>query len=544
MRPQPQPTVITHTRIIDGTGGPEYLGDIVLENGKIAAVLPPGAFVDRRGNTQVIDGAGLITCPGFIDMHGGSDLQLMKAPKCLPKITQGVTTEVLGQDGLFYAALEKSNFFPSPKLLESWKTTLGHSKTSFPSVLESLNTLDSGTGVNTVFLMPHSTLRFLTVGEENGGLSEAQISILATQVEEALQQGAAGLSSGFELSSGEYPSSQELEALCVMLAKHGGFYSSGPLSYGSETIKNYAELLDIAAKTSVSLHLTHLGPKIPTSAQTVEELLQLLDDSLESGVDLTSDIHPYVSNAIPLVSLLPSWSREGSIDDTLYNIDDEERAQRIQHELKLGSSDGCNGVPLDWEAITIYSVANTQLRVLINQSIAAIARIQRVEPFTVFCNILGADSLATVVLHDSGNEENLVALMQHRTHTGGSASKVESLRLHPSEFGAFPRFISHYARDLGVMELTEMINHLTGRPAARLKLSERGEIRDGYAADLVIFDPDSIMDMSSYNEPSEPASGINYVFVNGVLALKDRKLTEALAGRALRRISNAIVQAL
>ncbi|PQZ95004.1 N-acyl-D-amino-acid deacylase [Arthrobacter sp. MYb227] len=544
MRPQPQPTVITHTRIIDGTGGPEYLGDIVLEHGKITSILPPGSFIDHLENTHVIDGAGLITCPGFIDMHGGSDLQLMKSPKCLPKITQGVTTEVLGQDGLFYAALEKSSFFPSPKLLEGWKTTLGHSKSSFPSVQDSLNTLDEGVGVNTVFLMPHSTLRFLTVGEENGGLSESQIAILAKQVEEALEQGAVGISSGFELSSGEYPETRELEALCEVIATHGAFYSSGPLSFGSDTTKNYAELLNIASKTSVSLHLTHIAPKIPTSAVAVGELIQMLDSSLESGIDLSTDIHPYVANAIPLVSLLPSWSREGSIDDTLYNIDDEERAKRIQHELKLGSSDGCNGVPIDWETITIYSVANTQLRVLINQSIAAIARIQRVEPFTVFCNILGADSLATVVLHNPGNEENLVALMKHRTHTGGSASKVESLRPHPSDFGAFPRFISHYVRDLGVMELPEMIHHLTGRPAARLKLAERGQIRDGYAADLVIFDPDSIMDMSSFSDPQEPAAGINYVFVNGVLALKDRHPTEALAGRALRRTPSRTVQAL
>lgn len=544
MRSLPLPTAITHTRIVDGTGGPEYLGDVVLEAGRISKILPAGAFKDTSGGTHIIDGAGLITCPGFIDMHGGSGFQFVEDSLRHSKTSQGVTTEVIGHDVLYYQAVKGSNFFPTDEQLERWTDSLQTSNAPFPGVANYLERLESGIGTNTLVLLPHSALRFHMQGLDINEPTEQQLNSMADALGEALKQGAVGLASGFDLCPLPTPTYEELKTLCTVLANHGAFYSPAPAADGIDSLARYSELFELARETSVGLHLTHVAPIYTEDKELLSELLQLFDASLDSNIDLTIDTFPYVSNALPLATFLPRWARTGTVEEISRNLDDEEILARIRQELESPQSLQIDALPIEWEDLVVYSVEDTQLRVLINQSIATIARIQRVEPFTVFCNILTADSLATTVLHNVGREEDIVDLINHRTHIGASASNFKKARPHPSTYGAFPRFISHFAQDSSAIGLCEIINHLTGRPAARLKLAQRGEIREGYAADLVIFDPDSIMDMSSFKDPTEVAAGINYVLVNGVLMVDQRQLTDEHAGRALRRDADGLTRAL
>ena len=535
MRSLPVPTAITHTRIVDGSGGPEYLGDIVLKDGRISQIVPAGAFKDASGGTQIIDGAGLITCPGFIDMHGGSGFQLAEDALRHSKISQGVTTEVIGHDVPYYQGIKGAKFFPTDEQLERWSASLQTSNVPFPGVSNYLERLDSGLGTNTVVLMPHSALRFHVQGLDIYEPTEQQLNSMANALGEALEQGAVGLASGIDLCPLPAPTRQELKTLCTVLAAHDAFYAADPTADGIDSFARYSELLDLARETSVGLHLTQVAPIFTEDKELLPLLLELFDASLDSGIDLTLDTSSYTSNAIPLAAFLPHWARTGSFEEINRNLDNEKTLARIRQELEMPESLHIDTLPIEWEDLVVYSVEDRQLRVLTNQSIATIARIQRVEPFTVFCNILTADSLATTVLHNVGREDDLVDLINQRTHMGSSASNFKNARPHPSTYGAFPRFISHFAQNLSVIGLCEIINHLTGRPAARLKLAQRGQIREGYAADLVIFDPDSIMDMSSFTDPTEVAAGINYVFVNGVMMVDQRQLTSEHAGRALRR---------
>lgn len=544
MRSLPVSTAITHTRIIDGTGGPEYLGDIVLEAGRITRILSAGAFEDASGGTRIIDGAGLITCPGFIDMHGGSGVQLAEDTRRRSKISQGVTTEVIGHDVLYYQGVKGSKFFPTDEQLELWVASRQTSNAPFPGVANYLERLDSAVGTNTLVLMPHSALRFHVQGLDISEPTEQQLGSMANALEEALEQGAVGLASGFDLCPLPIPTRHELKTLCAVLAAHDAFYSPDPAADGLDSLARYSELLDLARETSVGLHLTQVAPIFTDDKELLPLLLELFDAALDADIDLTIDTSSYTSNAVPLAAFLPRWARTGSFEEINRNLENENTLSRIRQELEKPESLQMDALPVEWEDLVVYSVEESQLQVLVNQSIATIARIQRVEPFTVFCNILAADSLSTTVLHRVGREEDLVDLINQRTHMGASASHFRNARPHPSTYGAFPRFISHFAQESSVMGLCEIINHFTGRPAARLKLAQRGKIREGYAADLVVFDPDSIMDMSSFREPMEVAAGIDFVFVNGVMMVDQRQLTGENAGRALRRGADGSTRAL
>lgn len=544
MRPFPQKTVITHTRIIDGSGAPAYLGDIVLEDGKITVILQPGTYGSTAEDITVIDGAGLITCPGFIDMHGHSELQILLHPKHPAKLTQGVTTEVLGQDGLSYAPVDDPTLGAMREKLAAWHGNPANLDFSWRTVGEYLDRLDRGIGVNAAYLLPQGTIRALTMGLEPGEPTPEQLGKQVKLVADGMEQGAVGMSSGLTYTPGMYASDAELTTLCSTVAAYGGYYAPHHRSYGANALDAYAQMIAVAAESGVALHLTHATLNFVPNKDKAPELLAMLDAALEAGVDITCDTYPYLSAATNLAALLPSWASAGDSSSVLARLEEDLTAAKIQHDLEVNGSDGCHGVPVDWDTIEIASVGSPQLDVLIGQTIAEIARIQRVEPFTVFCNVLIADRLATGILLHVGHEENVQAIMGHRTHTGGSDGLLVGSKPHPRAWGSFPRFIAHYARDLGLMDMVEMIHHLTGRPAARLKLTERGLLRPGHAADVVVFDPDAIMDMATYTDPRQPAAGINYVFVNGVCALDDHQPTGALAGRALRRTTEGNTQAL
>lgn len=527
MRSHSQPTVITHTRIIDGTGAPEFLGDIVLEHGKISVILPPGGFATSGGEGNIIDGAGLITCPGFIDMQGCSGAHFLKNPQRPSKVSQGVTTEVLGHDGLFYPSKDQRSHDHLQPWIHTSATDVADFDPAIASLGDYLDKFDGSSAINTAFLLPLGTLRFLATGLQDATPTAEQLERMKHLLADGLEQGAIGLTGGSSIFPESFPDTNELEALFSVLAEHGSFYSTRS--------RHHAELLALAEKYSSAIHLAQVAPGYSDADGSLDLPIHTFDAALKSGVDFSFDTSAYMTEATPLVSLLPAWARTGTLEDVLANLDNDDIAAKIRLELESAKSPADSRLPVDWDTMSVYSVANTQLRVLVNQSIATIARIQRVEPFTVFCNILGADSLATIVMRGVGTEENLVALMQHEAHLGASARSLETTKPHPSEFGAFPRFIAHYGRDLELVDVVQIIRHLTGGPAARLKLAQRGEVRNGYAADLVVFDPDSLMDMSSWTDPTQPAAGIKYVFVNGECVIDEHQPTGALAGRTLRR---------
>ncbi|MEU0468052.1 D-aminoacylase [Amycolatopsis sp. NPDC006131] len=521
--------VLRGARIVDGTGAPLFRADVGVEHGRIADIGP------GLTGTRVIDADGLVLAPGFIDMHSHSDLQLLAAPDHLAKVSQGVTTEVLGQDGLSYAPVDDTTLAALREQLAGWNDDPPGFDWNWRSVGEYLDRLDRGVAVNAAYLVPQGTVRMLAVGFDDRPATESELDRMRELVATGLDEGAIGMSSGLTYTPGMYADDDELVALCEVVGARGGYYSPHHRSYGAGALEAFAEMVEVCRRAKCPLHLAHATMNFSVNKGRAPDLLRLLDAALDDGVDITLDTYPYLPGATYLSALLPSWAAEGGIDATLERLADPETRERIRAEIEETGSDGAHGVPIDWECIEINGVRKAENAHLVGLSVAESARRTGVPAARLYFDVLVSERLGTSCLMHVGHEENVQAIMRHRTHTGGSDGLLVGDRPHPRAWGTFPRYLARYVRELGVLDLADCVAHLTGRAARRLRLTDRGLVKPGYAADLVLFDPDTVADTATFDDPRQQAAGIPYVFVNGVAAIDDGRPTGALAGRSLRR---------
>ncbi|ROS38143.1 N-acyl-D-amino-acid deacylase family protein [Amycolatopsis thermoflava] len=521
--------VLRGARIADGTGAPLFTADVGVESGRIADIGP------GLTGTRVIDADGLVLAPGFVDMHSHSDLQLLAAPDHLAKVSQGVTTEVLGQDGLSYAPVDDATLAALREQLAGWNDDPPGFDWNWRSVGEYLDRLDRGVAVNAAYLVPQGTVRMLAVGFDDRPATESELDRMRELVATGLDDGAVGMSSGLTYTPGMYASDDELVALCEVVGARGGYYSPHHRSYGAGALEAFAEMVEVCRRAKCPLHLAHATMNFSVNKGRAPDLLRLLDAALDDGADVTLDTYPYLPGATYLSALLPSWAAEGGIDATLARLADPETRERIRAEIEETGSDGAHGVPIDWECIEINGVRKAENAHLVGLSVAESARRAGVPAARLYFDVLVSERLGTSCLMHVGHEENVQAIMRHRTHTGGSDGLLVGDRPHPRAWGTFPRYLARYVRELGVLDLADCVAHLTGRAARRLRLTDRGLVKPGYAADLVLFDPDTVADTATFDNPRQQAAGIPYVFVNGVAAIDDGRPTGALAGRSLRR---------
>ena len=530
-------TLIADVTVVDGTGATGYLADVALAEGRIDRIAEPGTL-PRTG--VVIDAADWVLSPGFIDMHAHSDLQLLVAPDHYAKLSQGVTTELLGQDGLSYAPVDDATLAGVRTQIAGWNDNPADFDWSWRTVGQYLDRLDrpdadgARIATNAAYLIPQGTVRALVVGFENRPATLAEIEAMQQVVREGLQQGAVGLSSGLTYTPGMYADTAELAALLRVVAEFGGFYDPHQRSYGKGALQAYAEMIELSRSTGCALHLAHATMNFAENKGRAGELLAMIDAALDDGVDITLDTYPYLPGATTLAAVLPSWSSSGGVDGTLARLSDHVERARIRQALEVDGSDGCHGVTAEWSTIEISGVQNAELADLVGRTVQQIADDRGEAPFDTFCDLLIRDRCGTGILQHVGDESNVRQIMVHRAHTGGSDGLLVGGKPHPRAWGTFPRYLGHYCRELGLMSLEETVHHLTGRPAARLRLKRRGLIREGWAADLVLFDPDTIADRATFDDPRQPAAGMRHVFVNGVAAIADGAPTGARAGRALR----------
>ncbi|MGW4244837.1 N-acyl-D-amino-acid deacylase family protein [Nocardia sp. NPDC004722] len=519
--------------VIDGTGAARFRADVLVDGGRIAEIAAPGTLT---GADRILDeGGNLVLTPGFIDMHAHSDLHLLTEPGHFPKLSQGITTEVLGQDGLSYAPIDEATLAVVRRQIAGWNGNPADLDFDWRTVADYLDRLDaSGITPNAAYLVPQGTLRLMVVGSEKRAATPAEIQHMRLILRQALTEGAVGMSSGLTYTPGMYADTSELAALCEVVAEFGGFYAPHTRSYGAGALDAYAEMIELARRTGVALHLTHATMNFGENRGRAPELLAMIDAALADGCDISLDTYPYLPGSTTLSALLPSWAMSGGPDAALGRLADPAERARIAADVNVNGSDGCHGVTVEWETIQISGVANPELEQYVGRTVAEIAAAETRPPVEVFFDLLTRDQLATSILQHVGHEENVRAIMRHSRHMGGTDALLAPARPHPRAWGTFPRYLGHYTRELGVLDLEDCVHHCTGRPAARLRLPDRGLIRPGYAADLVLFDPATVIDTATFDEPKQQAHGIPYVLVNGEFALDAGKPTGIRAGRALR----------
>ncbi|WP_320783894.1 D-aminoacylase [Streptomyces sp. CRN 30] len=529
--------VIRDAEVVDGSGGPSYRADVVVDGGRIVSIVKEaaGAGCQRPTARRGLDAEGLVLSPGFIDMHAHSDLALLRDPDHSAKAAQGVTLEVIGQDGLSYAPVDDRTLAEVRGAIAGWNGPGDDIDFDWRSVGEYLDRLDRGIAVNAAYLIPQGTVRALAVGWEDREATDAELAHMRRLVAEGLQQGAVGLSSGLTYTPGMYAKDAELTELCRVVAEYGGYYCPHHRSYGAGALAAYQEMVELTREAGCPLHLAHATMNFGVNKGRAPELLTLLDEALASGADITLDTYPYTPGCTTLVAMLPSWASEGGPERVLERLADDATAERVRHHLEVTGSDGCHGVPMEWDTIEISGVNDPALTEYVGRTVAESARLRGETPWTTARRLLLADRLAPTILQHVGHEENVRAIMRHRVHTGGSDGILQGAKPHPRAYGTFPHYLGHYVRELGVLSLEECVAHLTSRPAARLRLPDRGLVREGHRADLVLFDPATVAAGSTFDTPRRLPTGIPHVLVDGRFVIEDGRRTDVLAGRSVRR---------
>jgi N-acyl-D-amino-acid deacylase len=448
-----------------------------------------------------------------------------------------VTCEVIGQDGLSYAPVDDTTLGQLRQQIAGWNGDPAGFDWNWRTVGEYLGRLDQGIALNACYLVPQGSVRMLAMGWAARPATAAELARQKELVATAMAEGAIGMSSGLTYSPGMYASTRELTELCRVAGELGGYYSPHHRSYGAGALQAYAEMIAVSRDSGCPLHLAHATMNFGVNRGRAPELLALLDSSIAAGCDITLDSYPYLPGSTTLAALLPSWASEGGPAAILGRLSDDSAAARIRHAMEVQGSDGCHGVPAEWQTIQLSGVRNPALAARVGSTIAELAAASGREPFDVFREQLREDRLGTTILQHVGNEENVQAIMRHPAHTGGSDGLLTGDRPHPRAWGTFPRYLARYVRELGILGLEECVAHLTGRPAKRLKLAGRGLVREGFHADLVLFDPGTVRDTATFDSPRQQAEGIPYVFVGGTAVVDAGAPTGALPGGALRRTS-------
>ncbi|MFG2450642.1 amidohydrolase family protein [Streptomyces sp. NPDC048512] len=534
--------VIRDVDVADGSGAPSYRADVAVREGRIVSIVKEAAAAgcQRPRGTRELDAEGLVLAPGFIDMHAHSDLALLRDPDHSAKAAQGVTLEVLGQDGLSYAPVDDRTLAEVRRAITGWNGYGEDIDFTWRSVGEYLDRLDhgfdgEGIAVNAAYLIPQGTVRMLAVGWEDRDATPQELDRMRQLVADGLREGAVGMSSGLTYTPGMYAKDAELTALCRVVAEHGGYYCPHHRSYGAGALAAYEEMVALTREAGCPLHLAHATMNFGVNEGKAPDLLALLDTALAGGADITLDTYPYTPGCTTLVAMLPSWASEGGPEAVLARLRDDTTAERIRHHMEVLGADGCHGVPIEWRTIEISGVSDPDLGWYVGRSVQDAADLRGEAPWVTARRLLVEDGLGPTILQHVGHEENVRAIMRHPVHTGGSDGILRGDKPHPRAYGTFPHYLGRYVRELGVLSLEECVAHLSGRPAARLRLPDRGLVREGYRADLVLFDPATVAAGSTFEAPRTLPTGIPHVLIDGRFVVEDGRRTDVLAGRAVRR---------
>ena len=515
--------------IVDGTGREPFTGDVLFEE-KILEVAPDIA----PGEARQLDCRGLAVAPGFIDTHSHSDLKLLSEEPPMEKIRQGITTEILGQDGISVAPCRPGHREMAARLV---KGLLGRTRASWSwqDVDGYLSALDRARPpVNGAMLVPHGMVRMWVKGMSDDPATPEELREMQGVLEENLGQGAVGLSTGLVYPPCAYATQEELEALCQVAA---GF--DVPLvvhlrSEGRHILPAVAEILDIARRTGVAVHISHFMVTARENWHLLDPLLQMVTRAREEAVALTCDQYPYKAACTVMTALLPYWSMEGGTDGLLGRLRAPGDREAIRREVLSGTESWENrAVTIGWENIVLSSARQPKNRDSEGLSLEEIARDRGQEPVDVLLDIiLEEEGAATMIMHHLSDQ--VVDSIMKLPFTNCCTDGIYGGKPHPRLYAAFARRLSHYTRERGLLSLEEAIRGMTGLPASTFGLRERGLLKEGLAADVVVFSPERVLDTATYQEPQQHPEGIDHVFVGGIPVVRDGEFTGHRPGRALR----------
>jgi N-acyl-D-aspartate/D-glutamate deacylase len=517
--------------LYDGSGRPGEPGDLAVAAGRIAAVGAVTASARRD-----IDVSGLAVTPGFIDIKTHSDFTLPINPKAESKVRQGVTTEIIGHCGFSVAPVLPGKVELLRDYLSPSAPWLPFRETSFPDYLDSF----PATAVNAGMLVGHNTLRLMTMGMADRAPSSAELQAMSDLLEDGLRAGALGLSSGLFTAPGSYAAADEIVALCRVVKRHNGGYFTHLRDESNRVLEALQEAIDVAEACRVHVEIVHFKCSGLDNWGKAARALDMIAAAKARGIDVDCDSYPYNVGSNPLKNLLPQWVQAGGVPDMLALLALPETRARIRAEIARDGLNNWGRIP-DWDCVRIS--ISPHLPQYARRSIADLARERGADPIDVVCDYLIDDRGATRVLVMSIAEDDVHDMIRSPIALVGSDGNcvadygITSQGIpHPRFYGTFPRVLSHYSRDLGLVPIETAIHKMTGASARALKFADRGLLKEGFRADIAVFDPADFKERATYAEPHRYPSGARTtVLVNGVPVVENAVHTGALPGKVLRR---------
>jgi N-acyl-D-amino-acid deacylase len=530
--------VIRGGTVIDGSGRAGEFADVTVRDGRITAVGPSLPAISGK----TIDAEGLAVAPGFIDIKTHSDFTLPINPKAESKVRQGVTTEIVGHCGFSVAPILPGKRQLVQNYLSASAPWLPFRETTFRDYLDTF----PATSVNAGMLVGHHTLRLNVMGMEPRRPSAAEFAQMTALLEEGLAAGALGLSSGLFTPPSSYADRAEMVALCNVLRRHNAAYFTHLRDESNNVIAAVEEAIDIARTCHVHVEIVHLKCSGLDNWGKAAQILAMIEAARREGLAVDCDAYPYAAGSNPLKNLLPQWVQSGGLEAMLARLALPESRERIRTEIERDGLNNWGRIP-SWDAVQIS--ISPHLPQHAGETFGKLATARGRDPIDVVCDYLIEDKGATRVLITSIAEEDILEIVRSPTALVGSDGNcvadygVTSQGMpHPRFYGTFPRIIGHYVHDERLLPLEAAVRKMTGATAETLRLRDRGLIKEGYRADITIFDPTDFKDLATYAGPHQYPTGTRTtVLVNGVVVVQDARHTGATPGTVLRRAADGSV---
>ena len=534
--------VIKNGKIIDGTGNPGFYADIGIFSGKIKKI---GDIKNDVKALKTIDVEGKVVCPGFIDIHSHSDYTIPFDPMVVSTIHQGITTLVVGMCGASLAPVnpDKKELFekefslsapPGEKYNVTWKT--------FSEYIDEMEKL--GCSSNVVHVMGFGMIRLATMGYENRRPAKEDMEKMKGYIRNGMEAGAFGISTGLIYTPQVYADTEEVIEIAKEVAKYNGLYFSHIRNEGHKVIESIKEVINIVKQSGCKGgQIAHHKVSGKANWGLSKETLKLIEETNAAGISLTCDQYPYNRGATSLITLLPPWVHEGGMEKLVERLKDPKVKEKIKQDMYEGTSYESFVKNIGWDCVYISSLETEKWSVYIGKSLAEITReLGSEDAFEILCEILIDEEAKGSMTVESMSEEDIKRIMTGKytmVGTDGAAIPLTGPlsygKPHPRYFGTFPRILGKYVREEKVMSLETAIRKMTSFPAQRLGLFDRGIIRENNWADIVIFNPETIIDKATFLDPHHHSIGIEYVLVNGQIVLEKGTHKQIKAGKILRK---------
>ncbi len=531
---QPFDLVITNGHIVDGTGSPWYSGDVGIRGGKIAAI----GNLAIAPRTRTIDAHGSVVAPGFIDMLGQSEMTILVDPRLPSKIYQGITTEITGEGGsaapLNDAMIKADhNSYEHLHITPDWRT--------FSQYFARLE--KQGMGINLATYVGATSVRRMVLGDEDKQPTPAQLEQMKELVRQAMREGAAGVSTSLEYAPAPYAKTEELIALAAEASKFGGIYATHMRNESAAVLSAIDEALRIGKEAHIPVEIWHIKVAGKNNWGRMPEVVKKIDEARASGVDVTADTYAYTAWFNDFSAFIPPWVHDGGTAKMVDRLKDPAVRARLRKEMTTPSNDWDN----EWEeipgpeSVLIGVVHNPKLLPLQGKRLSEIAKIWNKDPMDALFDFLIEDDGFTGVAVFGMSEPDVVLALQQpwvSINNDSSGTSPEGIlgqeHPHPRAYGTFPRILRKYVREEKKLTLADAIRKFSALPAQRLRLTDRGVLKQGMWADVVVFDPATIHDVATFENPNQLSQGMEYVLVNGVPVIDQGKMTGKLSGKVLR----------